>query len=265
MGFYASDSAAALADDILLGCGKLYAKEYLAETTGTVGTPGATCAITLASGVASDDLYNGNTLYIVDNTGVLCSVNIDDSETSGGTITVDTTAALKVSDETTAGSFTASDALNCYILSDEEFVGYSTQTLDYEEETVEFLDCNEKVRDDITKVVMGFSGECKNFSTDKTFATVYGLTSYGSQTSQKQYHGGFAPPAKVNYQVTCKTENVNSKAIAITFFKGSFFSGGSIEMSSAGEYKVVPYSFKAKKDTLRDSSSVNGWKIIEAT
>jgi hypothetical protein len=263
MGFYASTSAAALAEDILLQCGKLYANEFLAETTGTMGTVGATAAITLASGVASDDLYNTNTLYIKDDNDKLCTVAIDDSEASGGTITVDTTASLLISDGVTAGTFTSAVVYNLYILGAEEFVGYSTQTMDYEEETVEFLDCNEKVRDDVTKVVMGFSGDCKNFSSDKTFANIYNLSEYGSQVSQKQYHGGFSPNEKTYWLTTLKTENVNTKTIDISFFKGQFFSGGSIDMSAAGEYKVIPYSFKAVKDTLRDSSSVNGWSITE--
>jgi hypothetical protein len=265
MAFYANDSVAALANDILLKCGKLYAQKYLVETTGTMGTPGAAALITLTAGVASDDLYNNKTLFIQDNNSKLCKVNIDDSATAGGTVTVDTTSCLKVEDELTAGSWTAASTYNLYILDTEEFVGYSTQSLDYEEETVEFLDCNERVREDISKVVMGFSGECKNFSSDKTFANVYGLTQYGSQTSQKQYHGGFQPPAKTFYKVTLKTENVVTKAISISFFKGSFFSNGAVDFGAAGEYKVVPYKFNAFKDELRDGTTLNAWSITEAT
>jgi len=264
MSFYANTSAAALAEDILLQCGKLYAQEFLTETTGVMGTPGAGAEITLASGVSADDVYNGKTLYIKDNNDKLCTVAITASAASGGTVTVDTTAALLVNDGLTPGTFTVALVYNVYILGTEGFVGYSTQTMDYEEETAEFLDCNEKVRDDVTKVVMGFSGDCKNFSSDKTFANIYNLTEYGSQVSKKQFHGGFSPKEKTYWLTTLKTENVNTKAIEISFFKGQFFSGGSIDMSAAGEYKVVPYSFKAVKDTLRDSSSVNGWSIAEA-
>ena len=264
MSFYANDSVAALAEDIVLKCGKLYASPYLVETTGVVGTPGATCAITLAAGVGSDDLYNDKTLYIQDDNDLLCTVNIDDSETSGGTITVDTTASVLLGAGTGAGTWTGSATYNLYILDTEEFVGYSTQTLDYEEETVVFEDCNEKVREDITKIVLGFSGDCKNFSAEKTFAEVFGLTAYGSQVSQTEYHGGFSAKLKTNYQVRLATENVVDKAIGIKLFKGSFFSNGSIDFGSAGEYKVVPYSFKAVKDTLRDTNEVNAWSITEA-
>jgi len=264
MGFYTNDSVAALATDIMLQCGKLYAKPFRVETTGTMGTPGATAAITLTAGVSVDDLYNGDTLYIVDDNSKLCTVAIDDSIATGGTIIVDTTASLLIEDNTTAGSFTSTVVYNLYILGDEEFVGYSTQSLDYEEETAEFLDCNEKVRDDITKVVLGFSGDCKNFATDKTFANVFGLTEYGSQTGQVEYHGGFSPATKAVWQVTLKATDVNSKQHQIQLFKGSFFSGGAIDFSAAGEYKIVPYSFKAVKDTLRDSSALNGWSVKEA-
>lgn len=265
MAFYANDSVAAIAEDILLKCGKLYVNEFMVETTGTMGTPGATAAITLAAGVPSDDYYNNMTLYIQDDNSKLCTVNIDDSETSGGTITVDTTGSLLVSDGATAGTFTVSVVYNLYILDVEQFVGYSTQSLDYEEEVVEFLDCNEKIRDDVTKVIMGFSGDCKNFSAEETFANVFNLTSYGLQTNQKQYHGGFTPPTKTYYLATLKTENIMDESIQIALFKGQFFGNGSVDFSTAGEYKIVPYSFKAVKDPLRDSGSVNGWKITEAT
>lgn len=263
MSFYANDSAAALAEDILLKCGKLYSKKYEYDSTGVMGTPGASAVITI-SGTFVDDYYNGMTAYIQDDNDKLCYVDIDDSA-ANTSITVDTTSSVLVEDESTAGTFTASATYNLYILGTEKFVGYSTQTLDYEEETVEFLDCNEKVRDDITKVIMGFSGDCKNFSAEKTFANIFGLTEYGSQTNQNQYHGGFSPPTKTFYQVYCKTENVVDEDIQIAFFKGQFFGNGSVDLSAAGEYKVVPYSFKAVKDPLRDSSAVNGWSIKEAT
>ncbi|KKK95416.1 hypothetical protein LCGC14_2673040, partial [marine sediment metagenome] len=190
---------------------------------------------------------------------------IDDSETSGGTITVDTTACNTIEDEATAGSWTLAAEYNMYILNIEEFVGYSTQALDYEEELAEFLDCNEKVRDDIIKIILGFSGDCKNFSADKTFANIFSLTQYGSQSSQKQFHGGFSPPVKSFYLVTLKTENVMDKSIQISLFKGQFFGNGAVDFATAGEYKIVPYSFKAVKDPLRDTSAVNGWSIKEAT
>lgn len=265
MSFYASNSAAALAEDILLKCGQLFVKKYEYEGSGTVGTPGAACVITLATGsVSADDVFNGMTLHIRDDNGALCTVTIDDSATAADTITVDTTSANKVSDEATAGSFTASTAYNLYILGTEQFVGYSTQNLDYEEETVEFLDCNEKVRDDTTRVVLGFSGDAKNFSAEKTFAEIFSLTQYGSQTSQSQYHGGFSPPTRSYYQATLRTENVMADQVEITLFKGQFFANGAIDFSAAGEYKIVPYSFKAVKDVLRDSTAVNGWSIKEA-
>ncbi len=264
MSFYASDSAAALAEDILLKCGKLYAKKYMVETTGIMGTPGATATIQLAAGVVSEDYYNDKTLYIQDDNSKLCVVNIDDSETSGGVITVNTTACKTIEDEATAGSWTTALVYNLYILDVEEFVGYSTQSLDYEEELAEFLDCNEKVRDDITKVILGFSGDCKNFSAEKTFANIFSLTAYGSQASQKQYHGGFSPPTKTFYQVTCKTENVMNEGIQISLFKVQFFGNGGVELSAPGEYKIVPYSFKAVKDPLRDTAALNGWSVKEA-
>lgn len=266
MAFYTNNSVASLAEDVLLKCGQLYASKFLVETTGTTGTVGATCDITLVAGVASDDLYNNKTLYIVDDNSKLCTVNIDDSVASTDTIVVDTTATVQISDGSSAGSFTSSTAgYNLYILDTEEFVGYSTQSLDYEEETVEFLDCNDVVREDISKVILGFSGECKNFSSDKTFANIFNLTQYGSQSGQKEYHGGFDPAVKSYYQVRLATENVVDKAISITLFKGNFFGNGAVDMSSAGEYKMVPYRFKAYKDTLRDATTLNAWSISEAT
>lgn len=264
MSFYTSTSDARLADDIVLQCGKLYVREYLSQNSGVMTTPGATATL-VDTNITADDEFNDKTLFIKDDNDLLCSVNIDDTALAGTELTIDTTSALQVSDGTTAGSFTTATTYNFYILNSEEFVGYSTQTLDYEEETVEFLDCNDLVRQDITRVVLGFSGECKNLSADKTLANIFGLTEYGSQTSQVEYHGGFTPAAKKYYQAILKTENVVPKDIDIKLFKGQFFGGGAIDFGAAGEYKVVPYSFKAYKDTLRDSSAVNGWSVRQTT
>lgn len=260
MSFYASDSEARLGNDIILKCGKLYAKEYLSENSGQLTTPGATCTI-VDTNITADDEFNGKTLFIKDDNDKLCTVNIDDTTLVGTLITFDSTAALQVDDATTAGSFTTLTTYNFYVLGSEEFVGYSTQSLDYEEETVEFLDCNDLVRQDITKVVLGFSGDCKNVSVDKTFSNIFGLETYGSQTGQVEFHGGFTPAVKKYYQAILKTENVAAKDIEVSLFKGQFFGGGAIDFGSAGEYKVVPYQFKAYKDALRDSGSVNGWSV----
>jgi len=263
MSFYASDSAVALAQDILLKCGKLYVKKYEHEGVGVVGTPGAACVITL-TGTFIVDYFNTMTLFIKDDNSKLCYVTID-ATVADTSITVDTTASKLVSDDTTAGTFTAATSYNLYILGKEEFFGYSSQSLDSEEEVVEFLDCNEKIRDDVIKVVLGFSGDCKNFSTEKTFSNIFNLTLYGGQTGQKQYHGGLTPPVKSFYQAICKTENVQDESIQIALFKGQFFSNGAVDLSSPGEYKIIPYSFKAVKDALRDSGAVNAWSITEST
>lgn len=262
---YASDNDANLLTDALLKCGKLYVKEFLAETNGVMGTPGATAAIVLASGVASDDLYNNKILYIRDDNDKLCTINIDDSATATNDITVDTTSSVLHSAGTGAGTFTASATYSLYILDTEKFFGYSTQTLDYEEEEVEFLDCNEVIRTDITKVILGISGDCKSFSVDKTLAEIFNLALNGSQSGQVRYEGGFSPKVKTNYQITLKTEKVENDIAStqVEMFKGNFKPNGSVDVSSEGEYKVIPYMFKAVKDIIRDSGTNNGWAVTQ--
>ena len=260
--FYASETDAQLLEDWLLKCGKMYVREYLTETNGVMDTPGATAKLVLASGVASDGLYNNKILYIKDDNSKLCTVAIDDSALATNDITVDTTSALQVSDGTTAGSFTDALTYSLYILDAERFVGYSTQALTYEEAEVEALDCNEVVRTDVTKVIVGFSGDIKSFSAEKTLSNIFNMRLYGSQTGQVRYEAGFSPKVKTNYQVIMKTEKVEDdpNTTEVELFKGTF-KGTGLDIASAGEYKVIPYEFKAIKDILRDFGYVNGWAI----
>lgn len=262
---YASDTDANLLTDALLKCGKLYTKEYLVECNGVMGTPGATAEIVLSDGVASDDLYNDKTLYIRDDNDKLCTVNIDDSTATSDSITVDTTSSVLHSAGTGAGSFTAAATYSLYILDTEKFFGYSTQSLDFEEEEVEFLDCNEAVRTDVTKVILGFSGDCKSFSVDKTLSEIFNMSLNGSQSGQVRYEGGFSPKSKTNYQVILKTEKVenDTNSTQVEMFKGNFKPNGAVDFSAAGEYKIIPYQFKALKDTIRDAGTNNGWAVTQ--
>ena len=257
--FYASDSDAQLLSDWLLKCGKMYVKEFLTETNGVMATPGATAKLVLDSGVASDDLYNTKMLYIKDDNSKLCKVVIDDSATATNDITVDTTAALQHSDGITAGSFTDAATYSLYILDAERFVGYSTQALTYEEEEAEALDCNEVVRTDVTKVILGFGGDVKSFSVDKVLSNIFNMRIYGSQVGQVRYEAGFNPKVKTKYQVIMKSEKVEDdpKTFEVELFKGTF-KGTGLDIAGAGEYKVIPYEFKSLKDILRDAGDVNG-------
>lgn len=262
---YTNDTDANLLTDALLKCGKLYTREFLVETNGVMGTPGATASITLASGVSADDLYNNKTLYIRDDNSKLCTVTIDDSVAISDTIVVDTTSTVLHSAGTGAGSFTGSATYSLYILDTEKFFGYSTQSLEYEEEEVEFLDCNEVIRTDVTKVVIGISGDCKSFSTDKTLSEIFNLGLNGSQTGQVRYEGGFSPKVKTNYAITLKTQKVENdpNSTQVELFKGNFKPNGSVDFSAEGEYKIIPYMFKAYKDIIRDAGTNNGWAVTQ--
>ncbi len=266
MGLYTSENDVNLLRDIMLQSGKIKGREYFMEGKGTVGTPGVSCVITLTNPPTfAEDALNGYKLYIVDDDSDLCIVDIDDS-VANTSITVDTTATKEVSDETTAGTFTASTEYDLYILKDEKFLGYSDQQLDYEEETIDFNTGDiprKRVRSDTLGIILGFSGNLRNFGAD-LFSEIFGLTSYGSQTNKKQYHGGNTPAVRSDWQLTMEMKNVKGHDWTVQFFKGQFFSNGALNTSEEG-YKIAPYMFKSFIDTLRDSDNVNQWRIIQNT
>jgi len=267
MSFYTGTTDTNLLRDIMLQSGKLYVKKWEYDSKGTTGTVGATCAISLDSGaVTTDDEFNNMTLFIVDDNGVLCSVNIDDSTASGDTITVDTTSCNKVSDESTAGAFTNSTEYDMYILGTEEFVGYSDQQLDYEEERIDFMTgdiAHKRVRSDALGIVAGFSGNVRSFGAE-ILKEIYGMTTYGDQTNKIQVHGGNQPAVRSDYAVILKMDNVKGHNWEIEFFKGQFYANGAIT-TSADEYKMIPYKVDAFIDTLRDSDNVNMWRLTQNT
>jgi len=265
MPLYTSTSDPNLLRDIMLQSGKVFGRQWvLGPTTGTMGTPGAAAAIAI-SGTYADDEFNGNPLYIVDDNSKLCTVDIDDTA-ANTSITVDTTSALLVEDESTPGTFTASGVYDLYILGAEKFLGFSDQQLDVEEETVEFESGAvpvEVLREDTIKNVLGISGNLRNFGAN-LMAEPYALTQYGDQTNQIQQHGGGVPALRGDWALRIFLEDVNGFDWNIYAFKTNFFSNGAVNLSEQG-YKVTPYRAKWYEDTLRDSRLVNKWKIIQAT
>lgn len=266
MGLYINTSDTNLLRDIMLQSGKLYLYKHEFIGKGTTGTVGATCVITLTSpDTFVDDAYNGMTLLLKDDNGVLCSVNIDDS-VADTSVTADTTAALLVSDETTAGTFTDATEYNMYIKGNKRFLGYSDQQVDYEEEKISFFTgdiARKKVRTDTLGIVAGFSGNVRNFGAE-LFGEIFGMQNYGSQTNQIQKHGGFQPISRDFYTASLEMKNVEDKDNFVEFFKGQLFPNGAVNTSEEA-YKIAPYIFESVEDSIRDNDNVNMWRIIQNT
>ncbi len=266
MSFYVNTADTNLLRDIMLQSGKFFVYKWEFEGKGTMGTPGASAVITLTDPPTfANDAFNNMTLFLRDDNDILASVNIDDS-IADTSVTVDTTAANKVSDEATAGSWTAATVYDMYVQGTKVFFGYSDQQVDFEEETIDFLSGEiprEIIRSDTLGIVAGFSGNARNFG-QINFSEIYSMTTYGSQANQLQSHGGFTPAARANWTARLEFNNVKIKLNTVEFFKGTLFPNGAVNTSEEG-YKITPYIFKASRDTLRDSGAVDMWRIIQST
>lgn len=261
MPLYTSENDVNLLRDILLQSGKLYAKKYYFLGKGTMGTPGAAAVVTLTGATMADDAYNGYQLFIVDDDSKLSYVDIDDT-VANTSITVDTTSTKLTEDDSTAGSFTASAVYDLYILGTELFFGYSDQQLDFEESRVQFETGEipaKIIREDTIRIVLGFSGNLRSLGADP-WSEIYGLTQFGSQTNQKQYHGGSAPAVRPFWALSLRMDNVNGQQFEVAGFKTLLYPNGPVNFNEEA-YKVTPYQAKFFIDTLRDTDKVNSWKI----
>jgi len=197
-GQYASTTDPQLGLDILHQSAKMKVAVYHHLGIGTMGTPGVAAVITLVlpkfKGAAmSDDDYNNFTLFIQDDNGFLVTVNIDDSVAATPSILVDTTATLRISDNTTIGAFTAAKIYQLYVRDDARFIGFSTQEFLTEMDVEAFKDDdNQMIEEDITEGRVSLSGELRS-TAFHSIERVNAMTQYGTQTGQEEFHGGLKP------------------------------------------------------------------------
>lgn len=257
---YTGTNDGQLLKDIVHGAGKFFVKKIEASAKGTMGTPGATAIITLPAGiVTADDEFNTMTLYMVDDDNELTYVDIDDTTLATPSITVDTTASLKVKDRTTAGNFTAATQYDLYIAGLKKYLGFAEFNFNVEVEDEVFEDDeNMPVRTDIVRVKIMCEGELKNFG-GAIFVNIYTMQEYGDNTGTKEeYHSGF-DLTRDEYMAIIEFTDVAGKDWTLEFFRGLFKPSGAVDMKKG--YKRTPFVYNALVDVLRDSRDVSGYSL----
>ena len=122
MSFFANKNDIELANRTMLYQPDLYAAKIEVEQQTSVVdlTVPASATFTLDAGsVSADDVFNSTSLenlYFIDDNAALAKVKIDDSAQAGETITFDSTAAVLVSDESTAPSLTDTNSYQVRVL-----------------------------------------------------------------------------------------------------------------------------------------------------
>jgi hypothetical protein len=80
--------------------------------------------------------------------------------------------------------------------------------------------------------------------------------------THKEYHGGFSPNITTYYQLTALTKDWEGNFIAVQLFKGQLIADGGLAMGG-GAWKTIKFTYKGKRDELRDSTAVNGYRFVK--
>jgi hypothetical protein len=120
----------------------------------------------------------------------------------------------------------------------------------------------ESIVEDTLEMMYTLSGSNANFGED-VIRALLNLSSYGSQTSQSESHGGFTPATRSYYRITMVGANRAGLETTVQLFKGQFRFSGDIDFGSE-EYKSLPFTFSVKKDSLRpDAKNAMMWRQDE--
>lgn len=273
--FYEDINDTNLQNDLLIKQGDLYTMKYLGESTGTLNLTTGAGDDVLTDSTASytiDGLISttGLNFYIRDDNNALAVGKVTDNTAT--TITFDENDMVLVSDGVTAPTLSDGSTYSYRVLQPStkyaygEFFGYINELSWAAEQTVaefKYSIPREKIREDLVENMHSINGSV--FSTRfNIMEAMFGMTSYGSQSSQSESHFGTASFNSNYYQISIKSDLVDGRDILYTFFKVKFRPNG--EIAFGGEdYKSFPMTFPVFKDTLRDSTSVDFGFYRQAT
>jgi hypothetical protein len=280
--FYTNTSDANLAKELLHGCGELYIQKHEYSGTATLTlVPGGTDTLVLSdSGVAADDAYNSTSadnLYIVDDNGKCARGKVSDtfSESTGTLIEFEADDMVLTEDGATAPTLTDGTSYTVLVLSGSnnnmfgDYMGYMDDSVEFDPttETDPLERCTRdgtmvEVAEAVNKRSLMVSGATFNVPNTDVISKVLNMVQYGLNTGQSEYHGGFSPDISTYYQLTILTKDWDGNFIAIQLFKGQLINNGALGFTGTG-WKTVPWQFKGKEDTVRDSTAVNGFRFIK--
>lgn len=280
--FYNSTSDANLAKELMAGCSNLFIQrhEYSGLATLTL-VPGGNDTLELVDGgIAGDDDYNSSVadnLYIIDDNGVCSRGKIIDtfSESTGTLIEFEADDMILISDGTTAPTLTDGETYTVLVLSGSntnefgDYFGYTDDSVEFDPtpETEALEICNEEgqmeeVAENVTKRALTLNGSTYNVPNSDVVKRILSMETYGLNTvTHKEYHGGFSPDVSSAYQVTAKMKDWDGNHVAVQIFKVQLMNNGAWGMSGTG-WKTISFTAKGKKDSMRDTNKVNGFRIL---
>jgi hypothetical protein len=268
--FYTDLNDTNLKNDLQIKQPDMYIAKHESEGTGTLtrSTSGSDY-LTISGLGATPDEYISSTCYniqIVDDNSKLAYGKITDN--TGDKVIFEADNMLLYEDDASAPALTdgttysyriltpssASDTGNAY----GEFLGYGKEIAwAPEQETATFVYGlpEQPVAEDLIR--NNHNLNCNMFTTRYNyFKAVFGMTQYGSQTSQSQAHFGSASFSNDYYQLALIGQYRDGRIVKYIYWKVNFKPNGEINFSEEG-YKPTPTTFKLFRDTLRDSTSVD--------
>ena len=279
---YSSTSDTKLAKEIMAGCCELYLQLWEYEGKGTINlNAGGYDSVKLVdSGACEDDKYNSgkaDNFYIHDDNGALTRGKIADTryETDGCVLLFEADDLVLVSDGETAPTLTDDTEYDVVVLSGSnenmfgDYFGYTDDSVEFDStpETEALEICNiegqmEEVAENVTKRALVVNGATYNVPNSDILKNVMNLETYGLNTANhKEFHGGFSPNIKKYFQLTALTKDHDDNYIAVQLFKVQLLNNGAWSLGGTG-WKIIPFTAKGKKDLLRDSGLVNGFRIL---
>jgi len=280
--FYSSTADTDLAKELLAGCGEIYIQKHEYSGTAVLNLNGAGDDFLLLDDddAAANDDYNSSAadnLYIVDDNGKLAVGKVKDTfaDTGGTEISFDSTAMKLVSDGVTGPTLTDGGSYTVLVLSGSntnaygDYMGYMDDSVEWDTaiETEPLEVCNiegamVEIAENATKRSNTLSGSTYNVPNTDVLSKIMNMVAYGQNTAaRKEYHGGSAPNISNYYQMTILTKDWDDKYIAIQLFKGQLMADGSLTVTGKG-WKTVKWTFKGKRDAMRDSYSTDMFRFI---
>jgi len=261
--FYSSKSDLALAQRVMLNSPDVYVNKIEHEQDGALldlTVPAVATFATTGFTFADDDFISAafENLFFIDDVGELCKVKIDDSLSSGGLITFDSTAAVLVNDETSSAALTDAKTYQMRVVEASpnalvgSFIGdTSDYAFNYELNEAELkVGIPKKLRaKGVVEVVMSLSFNYAQITDPKILISGLRGETRGDQTAQTQVHYGFEPNTADKYMI----QGLSTDQIGRNFFFEAFYCELSIsELTFGGdEYKQLGVSASMLADPMR--------------
>lgn len=259
--FYNTKNATALNKDGRLDSGDLYIQKFefegqcvLDSTTPTAATLTPSDTVTWS---ADDFNSTGNyNLLIVDDNSVVAKVKVTD--TTAGTnpyVTIDTTAAILESDESTAPTLTNGSTYDVRILtpcssSDEnggvygKFIGYISElSISNTEEIAVFkygIPRDRKWEETVENVLTG-SFNTLMVTDEDTIEAVYNAAEYGSNTGKWSRAYGTNNGSRSYYRLTLVASDINNRTCTEVYWKCRLKQNGDVSKFDEN-FKMIPIS-----------------------